>query len=83
MPSVDKIVEQMRANPRDVRFADALKVCEHYFGSPRIHGSHHLFATSWQGEPRINLQASGSKAKAYQVRQILLAIALMGDDREA
>ena len=65
----------MRANAHDVRFSDLRRVCEHYFGPPRQAGSSHLvFKTPWPGDPRVNIQNDGGKAKAYQVRQVLKAI---------
>ena len=33
-----------------------------------------LFKTPWIGDPRINIQNDKGKAKAYQVRQVLLAV---------
>jgi len=36
--------------------------------------SHTLFKTLWPGDPRVNNQNDKGKAKAYQVRQVLLAI---------
>lgn len=70
-----KILERMKAEPANVRFADLRKVCESYFGKPRQNGSSHLiFKTPWAGDPRINIQDDRGKAKAYQVRQVLLAI---------
>jgi hypothetical protein len=73
--SIEKIVEQMNENPRDVKFTDLCKVCDYYFGSPRSKGSHNIYRTPWQGDPRINIQDDKGKAKAYQVRQVLQAIA--------
>ena len=64
----------MRASPRAIRFSDAVKVAEHYFGSPRISGSHHVFRMPWPGDPRINLQNDSGKAKPYQLRQLLMAV---------
>ena len=65
----------MRQNPRDVRFNDLCKVCDRYFGAPRQRGSSHcIYKTPWQGDPRINIQNDKGKAKAYQVKQVLLAI---------
>jgi hypothetical protein len=65
----------VRSSPKGVRFADAMKLAEHYFGPPRKRGSHRIFQTPWPGDPRINLQESGDgQAKAYQVRQLLRAI---------
>ena len=51
MPSVDKIVEAMRANQQNVAYNDLHKVCEHYFGSPRTTGgSHAVFKMPWPGD---------------------------------
>ena len=70
-----KIVEAMRREPRNVRFADLLRICTEYFGQPRQSGtSHAIFKTSWLGDPRVNIQNDKGKAKAYQVRQVLAAI---------
>jgi hypothetical protein len=75
MASTQKIVDRMRREPTGVRFSDLLKVCEEYFGKPRRSGSSHvLFKTPWPGDPRVNIQNDKGKAKAYQVRQVLLAI---------
>jgi hypothetical protein len=75
MPSQQKILDQMRREPHNVRFSDLCKVCEIYFGKVRQSGtSHTIFKTPWPGDPRINIQDAGGKAKAYQVRQVLLAI---------
>jgi len=75
VPSVAKIVAAMRANPRNIRYDDLAKVCEHYFGPPRTSGgSHAVFKTPWPGDPRVNIQDDHGKAKAYQVRQVLAAI---------
>lgn len=65
----------MKRNPKGVRFTDLCKICEHYFGEPRQRGSsHRIYKTPWPGDPRVNIQSSKSKAKAYQVRQVLAAI---------
>jgi hypothetical protein len=77
--SVDKILEQMRENHQDVKFSDLCKVCENYFGDSRTNGSHRIYKTPWQGDPRINIQDDKGKAKAYQVRQVLQAIKKSGD----
>lgn len=78
------IVEKMRREPANVRYADLLKVCESYFGKPRQGGtSHTIFKTPWIGDPRINIQNDKGKAKAYQVRQVLLAIQKLEDSKNA
>jgi hypothetical protein len=50
-------------------------VCDHFFGKARQEkSSHRIYQTPWQGDPRINIQNDKGKAKAYQVKQVLLAI---------
>jgi hypothetical protein len=76
MAAVDEIVLQMRKNPGGVRFVDLCKVCDHYFGQARqSSGSHRVYKMPWLGDPRVNIQNSKGKAKTYQVRQVLKAIA--------
>ncbi len=79
MKAIEKIVERMRENPKDVKFSDLRKLCDYYFGEPRSKGSHRIYRTPWQGDPRINIQDDKGKAKAYQVRQVLQAIEKLGD----
>jgi hypothetical protein len=75
MASVEKLLVRMRREPASMRFSDLLKVCAEFFGEPRQSASSHvLFKTPWIGDPRINIQDDKGKAKAYQVRQVLLAI---------
>jgi hypothetical protein len=75
MTKIDDILAQMRQNPQDVRFADLCKVCEKFFGEPRKgSGSHRIYKTPWQGDPRINIQNFQGRAKAYQVKQVLMAL---------
>jgi len=79
MSAVDKILEQMRAEPANVHFSDLQRVCESFFGKPRQHGSSHaIYKTPWPGNPRVNIQNDKGKAKVYQVRQVLLAIERLG-----
>ena len=73
--SIQKILSKMRENPANVSFSDLQKVCEEMFGKPRqSSGSHVVFKTPWQGNPRINIQNDNGKAKPYQVKQVLLAL---------
>jgi len=64
-------------NPQNVLFVDLLKLCNKYFGKPRIRGSHYIFKTPWKGDPRINLQKVDKTAKFYQVRDVRKAIEKM------
>jgi len=45
-----------------------------FWRAPAARTSHAVFKTPWPGDPRVNIQESKGKAKAYQVRQVLLAI---------
>ena len=75
MASIEDILAKMRRNPKGIRFYELTKVCDHYFGMPRNSGtSHRVYKTPWAGDPRVNIQTSRGKAKAYQVRQVTLAI---------
>jgi hypothetical protein len=74
----------MKLNPANVRFSDLCKVCDFYFGEPRQKGtSHRIYKTPWLGDPRVNIQNSKGKAKAYQVRQVLRAIKRLADENNA
>jgi hypothetical protein len=78
MSSLDAIVTVMRNNPGGVRFSELCKVCDHYFGLPRqTSGSHRVYKTPWNGDPRVNIQNDKGRAKAYQVKQVLKAIERM------
>ena len=78
MKSINKIREEMKSNPKGIRFNDLKKGCESYFGAARHSAaSHWIFKTPWQGDPRINIQNKKGMAKLYQVRQVLLAIELL------
>ena len=71
---LEKAAEELEGE-KQIRFSRILKICENFFGDYRISGSHHIFKTPWQGDPRINLQkVKGSFAKPYQVRQVLRAL---------
>jgi hypothetical protein len=78
MPEIRAILLAMERNPKDVRFSDLCRVCDHYFGKPRKGGgSHRVYQTPWPGNPRVNIQNHGGLAKSYQVKQVLIAIAKM------
>ena len=81
MAKIEDILLQMKRNPKGIRYTDLCKVCDHYFGIARqTSSSHRIYKTPWQGDPRINIQKSKEKAKAYQVKQVLLAIQKLEDD---
>ena len=75
MRQIKDILQQLRQSPANVRFSELCKICEYYFGEARQSGnSHRIYKTPWQGDPRVNIQNSKGKAKAYQVKQVLNAI---------
>jgi hypothetical protein len=81
MDKVEEILLLMRDSPRSVRYSELCRVCDHYFGKPRQEGtSHRVYKTPWPGDPRVNIQDDKGKAKAYQVRQVLKAIAKLEED---
>jgi hypothetical protein len=83
--SLERLLAEMRRNPANVRFADACKLAASWFGAPRQKGtSHCVWKTPWPGDPRVNLQrATGGKAKAHQVRQLVQAIDRLLAERKA
>jgi hypothetical protein len=75
MAKIDDMLKRIRRNPKNVRFSELCKICDHFFGEPRQKkSSHRVYKTPWQGDPRVNIQNNKGKAKAYQVKQVLLAI---------
>jgi hypothetical protein len=81
MTTIKNVITQMEQNQNNVRFSDLCKVCDHYFGNARQTGSsHRIYKTPWQGDPRVNIQNSKGKAKAYQVKQVLKAIERLEKD---
>jgi hypothetical protein len=84
MAKVDDIQLQMKRNPKGVRYSDLCKVCDFYFGRARQSiSSHRIYKTPWQGDPRLNIQNYKGKAKAYPVKQVLMAIEKLEDDHVA
>jgi len=79
MTKVDDLIKRIQQNPKNVRFSELCSICDHFFGKPRQKkSSHRIYKTPWQGDPRINIQNNKGKAKAYQVRQVLLALEKLG-----
>ena len=75
MTKIDDLLSELKRKPKDVRYTDLCRLCDHFFGEPRQKkSSHRIYKTPWQGDPRVNIQNNKGKAKAYQVRQVLLAI---------
>ena len=71
MSKVDKIREKVLLGVSDanIDFDDLRKLLNKFGFDERIKGSHHIF-TKDDVEEIINIQPIGSKAKAYQVKQV-------------
>ena len=81
MAKIGEILLQMKRNPKGIRYNDLCKVCDYYFGKVRqTSSSHRIYKTPWKGDPRINIQNHKGTAKAYQVKQVLMAIQKLEDD---
>ena len=74
--------EEILDHVSNVKFKDLLAICRKSFGEPRIKGSHHIFKTPWQGDPRINIQKDGNMAKPYQVRAVKAAIEKLKEQKK-
>jgi len=71
MKFATKLVQRILSGRQDnsILFSEAVSLIQRLGFSMRIKGSHHIF--SREGiEEIINLQSDGSKAKAYQIKQI-------------
>jgi hypothetical protein len=45
---VDALIDQMKSNPKSVRFSELETVCQYYFGGARKSGgSHCVYKTPW------------------------------------
>ena len=71
MTSPKKTLEQVLRGTSDanIRFSDLRTLLSSFGFEERIKGSHHIFTLEGR-RAALNLQPDGSKAKAYQVRQV-------------
>jgi predicted RNA binding protein YcfA (HicA-like mRNA interferase family) len=67
----EKLVQSILSGRQDnsILFSEAVSLIQRLGFSMHTRGSHHIFSREGIDEI-INLQPDGSKAKAYQVRQI-------------
>ncbi|MCL1812697.1 MAG: type II toxin-antitoxin system HicA family toxin [Treponema sp.] len=67
----EKLVQKILSGRQDnsVQFTEAVTLLQALGFSLRIKGSHHIFDREGI-EELINIQSDGSKAKAYQIKQI-------------
>jgi hypothetical protein len=81
-----KNLEKVRGglSDKNIAFRDLRSLLKHLGFDERIKGDHHIFSRDGV-EVILNLQPKGSKAKAYQikqVRQMILDYQLGGSDDE-
>ena len=71
MGKYDKLILRILHGTSDANivFDDLCQLLHHLGFEERIRGSHHVFRKHGV-EDKVNLQRDGSKAKAYQVRQV-------------
>jgi hypothetical protein len=71
MTSYKKTLEKVLRGGSDanIRFSDLRTLLTSLGFEERIKGSHHIFTLEGR-QAALNLQPDGSKAKAYQVRQV-------------
>ncbi len=71
MSRIDKIIFTILSGKSDanIDFTDLCRLLNKLNFTERVKGSHHIF-TKDSIEEIINIQSIGSKAKAYQVKQI-------------
>ena len=71
MGQYEKLVQRILSGRQDksIQFSEAISLMQKLGFSMRVKSSHHIFFKEGIVEI-INLQPDGSKAKAYQVKQI-------------
>ena len=75
MSKHQKLIQQILSGRADasIRFDELRTLLTHLGFSERTRGSHHNFRMAGL-EEKLNLQCDGSKAKAYQVKQVRAVI---------
>ncbi len=75
MGKYDKLLQQILGGRSDanISFDDLCTLLRRLGFDERQRGSHHIFRLDGV-EEKVNLQQDGSKAKAYQVRQVRTVI---------
>ena len=82
MKGIRDAIDDLQQRQNSIRFTELVKICTHWFGSPRLNGgSHRVFSMPWPGDPRVNIQRGNSgMAKVYQVKQVIAALARMEEE---
>jgi len=68
MPSIEDLVAKMASSPQNVTFTQLQKVCTHFFGAPRIRGSHHYYSTPYARGARSTARRTSGYSAYSSVR---------------
>ena len=81
MERIQEDIARLRRNPRGIRFAELVRICDRHFGPPRQRGTSHRSYPTPPGVPKVNIQSLRRMAKEYQVHQVIKALMLMEELR--
>jgi hypothetical protein len=71
---LEKLIEAVRNNPKDVRFDDACKIAEHLgFVGKGGRGSHSVYSRRGESQ-NLNFQDRNGKIPVYQAKQLVAMI---------
>ena len=98
MNDIMALIQELRQNPKGIRFSRLARICDHYFGPPRRRGTSHsprrytgnpVPIKCHLGEPRVNIPRGQDPrvqgrglAKDYQVRQVIKALEMLENELE-
>lgn len=71
---IEEVVKELRREEKSMKFARLKAICDFFFGTPRINGSHHVYSTGLADQPLVNIQSDKGKVKDYQARQVRRAL---------
>ena len=79
---LEDAIDALESNPKGVKFSELSKTLDEWFGEPRKRGSHRIYRTPWQGDPRLNIQNARGMAKPYQVRQAIRSLRKLAEEEQ-
>ena len=78
---ISSTITELSANPKGMKFARLVWICDCFFGEARQRAtSHRVYTMPWKGDPRVNIQSKNGMAKDYQVRQVIKALTKRRDE---
>ena len=75
-------IADLQQRQNSIKFAEISENLRAMVWPPRIKRyNHHVYRMPWSGDPRINIQrGNNGAAKAYQVKQVIAALARMEEE---